>query len=135
MLAKRCGRRPGLPAAVGGAFVLLAAASVAQAPGQKLILNGAVASTNVRVIGGQAYVPVADVAKALGQNVAKIAGGYEIAAPGGANRVGGLEGKVGDTVFNGAWRFKVTGVHEADGYSERYTVKAPRPGRPIRARS
>lgn len=108
--------------AVGGALLLLGAASIAQAPGQTLILNGAVASTNVRVIGGQDYVPVA---KALGQNVAKVPGGYRISVAGGANQVNELGGKVRDTLFNGAWRFQVTGVQEADSYAERYTVKAP----------
>lgn len=125
MLPKFQGRRPGLPLAVGGAFILLGVASLGQAPGQKLTLNGAVASTSVRVIGGQAYVPVADVAKALRQSVAKVPGGYEIGAAGGANQVEGLAGKVGDTIFNGAWRFAVTNVREADDYTERYTEKTP----------
>jgi hypothetical protein len=84
-------------------------AALAQA-GAKLIINGKVASTNVRMINGQAYVPLADLARATGQTVVKRSDGYEIVAAGGANQVEGLRGKVGDVLFDGKWRFRVLEV-------------------------
>jgi hypothetical protein len=89
----------------------LAAAAVALAQGGvRLILNGKVASTNVRMINGQPYVPLADIARATGQVLVKRGSDYEIIAKGGANQVEGLRGKVGDTLFDGKWRFKVIDV-------------------------
>jgi hypothetical protein len=89
----------------------LAAAAAAQAQGGvKLILNGKVASTNVRMINGRPYVPLADLAKATGQVLVRKGSGYEIIAQGGANQVEGLRGKVGDTLFDGKWRLKVVDI-------------------------
>jgi hypothetical protein len=75
-----------------------------------------VASHDVRLIDGRPYVPVADVARALGQSVVTRAGGYEIAAAGGANQIQGLQGKIGDTLFDGKWRFQVLAVEPVDSY-------------------
>lgn len=88
-----------------------------------LILNGKTASTDVRVINGSAYVSLADVARALGMIVVKRpGGGYEITKPGGANQVGGnLQGKIGDVLFDGQWRFQVLSVQTPDAY----LVKTP----------
>src|SRR3954470_22446907 len=91
------------------------AAAFAQA-GRSLILNGAVVSRDVRLIGGRPFVPVADVAQALGQTVVTRAGGYEITAAGGANQIRGLQGKIGDTLFDGKWRFQVLAVEPIDSY-------------------
>jgi hypothetical protein len=88
----------------------LAAASALAQGGVKLILNGKIASTNVRMINGRPYVPLADIAKATGQVLVRKGSGYEIIAAGGANQVEGLRGKVGDTLFDGKWRFKVMDV-------------------------
>jgi hypothetical protein len=92
------------------------AAALAQA-GRTLILNGQVASRDVRVIGGRPYVPLADIARALGQNVVPTPGGYEITAAGGANQVEGMRGKIGDVLFDGKWRFQVLDVKEMDSYA------------------
>jgi hypothetical protein len=107
-----------------GAAWLLAALSCgafayAQAGGLQLIVNGGVASRSVKVIDGRVYVPLDDVAKALGMTVAKRTGGYEMTPAGGANQVEGLRGKVGDTLFDGKWRFKVQDVQVLDEYSIR----------------
>ncbi len=102
-----------------------AAFALAQGSLKKLVLNGKVASTRLKMIDGTAYVPVADVALALGQPLHTTADGYEISMPGGANQVNGLQGKLGDVVFDGTWRFQVTGVTEADRYQERYTAISP----------
>jgi hypothetical protein len=49
--------------------------------------------------------------------VVKRAGGYEITAAGGANQVEGLQGKIGDTLFDGKWRFEVLRVDRVDSYA------------------
>jgi hypothetical protein len=103
---------------IGIVTLTLGVASVALAQsGRTLILNGKVASRDVRVIGGRAYVPVADVAKALGQEVAQTPAGYEIRTAGGANQVEGLRGKIGDMLFDGKWRFQVKSVQEMDAFT------------------
>jgi hypothetical protein len=95
------------------AGIAIAAAAAAVAGGGKsLVLNGKVASNDVRIIDGRPYVPVADVARALGQPVVKRTNGWEIAAAGGANQVEGLRGKVGDTLFDGRWQFQVLSFQE-----------------------
>jgi hypothetical protein len=93
-----------------------AAAALAQA-GRTLVLNGQVASQDVRMIGGRPYVPLADIAKALGQQLVSTPGGYEITAAGGANQVEGLRGKIGDVLFDGKWRFQVLDVKQTDSYA------------------
>jgi hypothetical protein len=111
MRAKRGWMKPGI--------VLIAisiGAVVAQAE-RTLILNGKVASHDIRVIEGRPYVPLADVARALGQAVVKRSGGYEIRATGGANQVEGLQGKIGDVLFDGEWRFEVLRVNRVDSYA------------------
>ncbi|HEX8237583.1 MAG TPA: hypothetical protein VF600_16620 [Abditibacteriaceae bacterium] len=75
------------------------------ATSSKLVTNGKVASTSVRVIDGKAYVPLSDVATSLGMAVVKNGGDYEIKKAGGANQVGNMNGKVGDVLFDGKWRF------------------------------
>lgn len=93
-----------------------AAAALAQA-GKTLILNGKIASNNVRLIAGRPYVPLADVAKALGQTVIARPNGYEIVTAGGANQIEGRRGKIGDVLFDGKWRFQALEVKEADAYT------------------
>jgi hypothetical protein len=79
-------------------------------------MNGNIASNSVRVIDGKAYVPLADIAKAQGMVVVPIDGGYEIKKAGGATPIKGLQGKVGDVLFDGKWRFQVLSVQAADSY-------------------
>jgi hypothetical protein len=88
--------------------------------GPKLVMNGTVASTGVRMIGGKAYVPIADVARALDMSVVPIAGGYEIKKAGGATPIEGLQGKVGDVLFDGKWRFSVLSVDLVDSYTMKH---------------
>jgi hypothetical protein len=87
--------------------------------GATLILNGKVASTNVRMINGRPYAPLADIARATGQVLVRKGSGYEIIAAGGANQVEGLRGKVGDTLFDGKWRLKVMDVQHVKSYTLR----------------
>jgi len=108
----------------GGGVLAVAALTLAAGPGRAdgtLTMNGRVVSTDVRTLGGGAYVRLSDVAKALGMIVIKRPGGYEITKVGGANQVGTTQGKVGDVLFNGQWRFRVVSVQTP----ETYTTKTP----------
>lgn len=94
----------------------LAVAALAVA-NSKLILNGKVASTDVRVIGGTPYVRLSDVARALDMVVVKRGDGYEIKKAGGATPIQGLQGKIGDVLFDGKWRFQVLSVQTPDSFA------------------
>jgi hypothetical protein len=93
--------------AVSLAAGVLAASLQPSLAAQKLVLNGKVASTRVQNAGGQAVVPLADLARAMGMVVVRVAGGYEIRKAGGTYQVQGLNGKIGDVLFDGKWRFQV----------------------------
>jgi len=96
--------------------------AVSASAGDSLVMNGKVASTTVRTIDGSAYVKVSDVAQALGMVVTKRPSGYEIAKSGGANQIQGVtQGKIGDLLFDGRWRFQVLSVQ----MPESYTMKTP----------
>lgn len=107
----------------GTLFALaLAATSLPALADGTLTIDGKVASTGVRTLDGSVYVKISDIAKALGLVVVKRGGGYELQKPGGANQIAGaLQGKVGDTLFDGKWRFQVLGVQTPDSY----TMKVP----------
>ncbi len=81
-----------------------------------LIVNGKVASSRVRMIDGEAWVPVRDVARAQGLTVQKSGSRLELVEAGGANQVDGLRGKIGDTVFDGSWRLTVHDFERVDQY-------------------
>lgn len=91
--------------------------------GDTLVINGKTASTDIRHIGGSVYVKLEDVAKALGMVVSKRADGkYELTKAGGANQVQGVvQGKIGDMLFDGRWRFQVASVQTPGTY----TMKTP----------
>lgn len=96
-----------------GTMLTIGALTAAQA--DTLTLNGKTASSDVRMVGGSPYVKLSDVAKALGMVVVRRAGGYELTKAGGANQVNGdVQGKMGDTLFDGRWRFTVLGMITAD---------------------
>jgi hypothetical protein len=93
-------------------------AAVFAAGGSRLILNGKIASSDVRVINGAAYVKVADVARALGMVVVKRSDGYEIKKAGGASPITGVtQGKVGDVLFDGKWRLQVLSVQVPESFT------------------
>jgi len=95
----------------------LAVVAAAYQAALKLTYNGKIASTNVKVIGGQPYVPLADMAKALNMSVVKKSGGYELVAAGGAGPIAGKNvGKMGEVVFTGDYRFEVLTVAHTDEY-------------------
>lgn len=106
---------------VMAALLIAAVACWAAQHAAKLIVNGRTASTDVRIINGKAYAPLADVAKALNMVIAKRGGNYEMVAPGGANQVeGARQGKIGDVLFTGKWRFSVLGIERVDRYQEQF---------------
>jgi hypothetical protein len=108
-----------LGAVASGAAVLIAVAMPAWAAGGKLILNGKVASNNVKTVAGQAVVPLADLAKSLGMVVVRNANGsYEIRMSGGTNPIRGVtQGKIGDVLFDGQWRFQVLKMETLDSFT------------------
>ncbi len=105
---------------LAGVMLALSVAAIA-AGGARLTMNGKTASSDVQIIGGKAYVPVADVARSLGMVAVKNAGGYEIKKAGGTKQVGTLSGKVGDVLFDGKWRFQVMSM----GNPTSYAIKSP----------
>lgn len=88
---------------------------------QKLIINGAVASTDLRTIGGRTYAPIADIAKALGFGLVTKSGSIEMTETGGAGPIQGRASKLGELVFTGRWRFTPVSLEEVDSYTEKYT--------------
>ncbi len=97
---------------------LIGTAAVAFRLSDRLIYNGKSTPIETRSIGGNTYVKLADVARALDLTVVNRGGGqFELAKAGGANQVAGLTGKIGDTIFDGSWRFTVLSVQTADSYT------------------
>lgn len=93
---------------------LAALASPALAAGVKysLVVDGQVAPDQAIVVNGKTYVPLSAL-KLLGVNTSLKGSTLTLGAktaPGGANQVAALEGCVGETLFNGIWRVKVTSL-------------------------
>jgi hypothetical protein len=100
--------------------LVLLGAAVAASTSYSLVVNGQVSNERAIVVNGKTYVPIT-VLKSLGVtsglkgttltlgNSSGTSG--STAAPtttaGGANARAGLEGCVGETLFNGVWRLKV----------------------------
>lgn len=113
-----------------GACAAMALAAVSRT----VYYHDKVLTQDAREVNGRVYVPLADVARALGGQVATRGGGYAIVtgggaspdadtsrtAAGGANEVRGATGKVGDWFFNGYWRFRVSRVEHTDAYKFQY---------------
>lgn len=97
----------------------LAAAYLGQA--SKLFVDGKVASTGLIERNGMAYVPLKDVAAALKMSVKKTARGYELTTGGGGEMVQGVNGNVGDTLFNGYARFQVVKVIRGKKYINQFS--------------
>jgi hypothetical protein len=109
----------------------LAGAAFAQA-GRTVVFNDAVVSQDIRVIGGRPYVPLADMAKALGGYALKTASGYQIktkeqltagATTGGTGTgptgpiTAGPSGQLGQTLSDGKWRFQMVDYKALDTYT------------------
>jgi hypothetical protein len=113
------------PILIGLGALMLISGGTAVFAGEKLVINGKVASNDVRMINGNAYVKLADVAKALGMEVVKRNGEYEIKKAGGANPIQGVtQGKMGDVLFDGKWRFQALRMETPGSYTMK-TLSAP----------
>lgn len=100
-----------------GSCLMLTLIAPAHAQGTTLVINDTVASERLQTKDGAVLVPITDVAKALGLVVVKTKTGYALVQPGGANAVGGLRGKIGQTLFDGKWRFTVQSMKEVPSYT------------------
>ena len=134
--------------ALAGLVAALAASAYALTLAGSLTVDGRTVPADVRTINGSAYVRLADVAKALDMAVVSKGGGaYALTKAGGANALGGRAGRVGDTLFDGKWRFTVVSVDtpetyamktDAQTYNERDTARfdsrdhTVKPGRSFR---
>jgi len=74
-------------------------------------VNGKSVPGSMVMVGGKPYIPLSAL-KAAGAKVVTANGvtSIEISAAGGANQQDGVEGKIGDWLYNGIWRFRVTNI-------------------------
>lgn len=106
-------------------LITVAAASIAALVSAQvtrtLVINGRVASTELRVINGRVYAPLADIARAFGQRVVTRGTSYEITAAGGSNGISAkLTGRRGEWLFDGGWRFQVNSVVRTNRHLRKY---------------
>lgn len=87
----------------------------------KLFVNGTFASGGVIEKNGAPYVPLKDVANALKLTLGKTSRGWEIGTSGGATQVEGVNGKVGDVLWNGYFRFQVVKVIRGTEYTNQFS--------------
>ncbi|HEX9998108.1 MAG TPA: hypothetical protein VGB45_13285 [Abditibacterium sp.] len=112
------------PAFLALATVALSVSFAQAAPPTKLKINGKIASTRLKMVGGVAYVPVADIAKALGQKVTPMPGGLELKTASGTYQVNGLAGKIGSVIQTPKFSFQVLSVQTTDSYPSKW-LKTP----------
>lgn len=109
---------------VGSALVALGClggAVWAAQPDLKLMLNETPLSTQVRMVDGRPYAPLADFAKALNMTVARKSGGYVLTPLGGSGATNGVYlGKQKKELATARWGFTVTEVQEIKAYQPRY---------------
>lgn len=105
-----------------GIAIAVAAVAVGYVQATKTLrVNGALASSRVIEVKGVAYVPIQDVAKAFQMTMMKTSAGYALGPAGGAGMVVGLQGKVGEELFNGFARFKVIETLRTKAYRNRFS--------------
>jgi len=97
-----------------------ARASETQQALARLVLDGKVISTDVRVISGRPYVSVADVAKALNTTVAKNGGEYRLVRNGGSSQLKGVEGKIATPLHSGDWSLTVFSINQVADYTQQF---------------
>jgi hypothetical protein len=114
-------RTRGVPVLVVALLACAAAIGWAAGAATRLYINGKVASSDVIMKDGRAYVPLKDVAEALGMVVVNKSDGFALTQAGGAGQVRGLNGKVGDDLFNGSFRVKVIRVTRGDSYKRQFS--------------
>lgn len=103
---------------------MVTAGAALAAVGTKLVINGNPVMTDVRQINGRTYIPLDDVAKALKLKVYPGKGQISLLPAGGANQVGGkFQGKIGEEIFTGKYRFIVNSIQETQKYQMKYANK------------
>jgi hypothetical protein len=105
---------------VAAALVLTCCICYGLQAAKSLIINGQVATTDVRTINGRTYAPLADIAKALNMTLVNQPGSIAMVPAGGANQVSGLRGKIGDTLFTGKWKLMPLSLQQVDTYTTKY---------------
>jgi hypothetical protein len=107
------------------AALLLTGLALAAQTNLKLSVNGQTSSVPAVVINGQTYVPLSALTAAgasattTSSSLSLTLPGTKVAAApagnvkGGANQLAALEGCIGETLFNGVWRFRVTSLSAA----------------------
>jgi hypothetical protein len=86
-----------------------------------IVYAGAKSGEDAVVMNGKTYVPVSILKKA-GFTVTDEKSQLSVTPPaGGANQMTANEGKVGDWLFNGVWRFRVNSV-TSDAATQRITI-------------
>lgn len=113
-------------------LLIVGAIAFAQAVSYKLFINGKAYSSPAIVVKGETYVPLKAL-KSAGVTVNLASGKLQLTLPkasqveGGANQVVALEACVGEWLFNGIWRVRVTDpqVFSADrnGISYRFEFR------------
>ena len=94
-------------------FLVVGAVVFAQSVSYKLSINGKAYSSNAIVVKGETYVPLKAL-KSAGVKASVVGGNLQLTLPkasqveGGANQVVALEACVGEWLFNGIWRVRVT---------------------------
>lgn len=105
-------------------LAILTCAVLAAQQAVSLYINGVAASNDVRIIHGKAYVPLADIARALNMVVVQKDGRCELTMAGGANQIANKNtGKLGEEIFTGQWRFKVLGVERVNSYNRKFSER------------
>jgi hypothetical protein len=100
------------------AVALLAGTGSAWAQGgATATITGKQPALRVRRVGNEVLVPLTDVARALGMVVTRRGAGYVLTPAGGADAVTGLTGTIGETLFDGKWRFTVLKSETVDRYT------------------
>ncbi len=102
--------------------VCLSIVAVSWAQGTwKLSINGAAVSTSARKIGGVTYVPINDVARALGMKATVSGNNISIKPAGGTYQIANkLKGNQGEDLFSGKYGFKVVSVERGPLFKAQY---------------
>lgn len=86
----------------------------------KLTINGHSVSTGARQIGGQTFVPIGDVARALNMKATVKGTNIVLSPAGGAQQAGKLAGNTGEDLTSGLYGFKVVSTTRAVKYDLKY---------------
>lgn len=105
----------------GAGLVALVSATALGQAATKLYVNGNLVSSNVKMVNGVPYVPLADLAKGQGMQLTKRADGYSLMPQGGANQMAGkFNGKIGEKLFTGKYVLIVRSVETVPVYKGKY---------------